>query len=127
MPPPGTSGTVLVVEDEEVLRFAVTKALGSRGFTVMEAKDGSVAMDLLRTCGDAIDVILLDVSLPGTSSAEVFKESQRLRTSAKVVLTSAYDRKSVSASLTGLRIRHFIRKPFQLDDLAAILWDAPAS
>ena len=39
----GTGGTVLVVEDEEVLRPAISKALQKRGFSVMEAKDGSVA------------------------------------------------------------------------------------
>jgi two-component system cell cycle sensor histidine kinase/response regulator CckA len=124
---PRASGTVLVVEDEEVLRLAVSKALQKRGFSVMEAKDGSVAMDLMRTCGNDIDVILLDVTLPGTSSREVFEEAQRMRANLKVVLTSAYDRKTADASFPGLRITQFIRKPFQLDDLACALRDALAS
>jgi CheY-like chemotaxis protein/two-component sensor histidine kinase len=122
-----TGGTVLVVEDEEVLRLAVSKALQKRGFSVMEAKDGSVAMDLMRTCGSDIDVILLDVTLPGTSSREVFEEAQRMRANLKVVLTSAYDRRTADASFPGLRITQFIRKPFRLDDLAGTLRDAMAS
>jgi two-component system cell cycle sensor histidine kinase/response regulator CckA len=121
-----TGATVLVVEDEEVLRRAVSKALRIKGFSVMEAQDGSVAMDLVRTRGDDIDVILLDVTLPGKSSKEVFEEAQRMRASIKVVLTSAYDRKTVDAFFRGLRITQFIRKPFQLDELVGTLRDALA-
>jgi CheY-like chemotaxis protein len=122
-----TGATVLVVEDEDVLRQAVSKALQKRGFSVMEAKDGSVAMDLMRAHRDDIDVILLDVTLPGTSSREVFAEAQRIRANLKVVVSSAYDRKTVDASFSGLRITQFIRKPFQLDELAGTLRDALAS
>jgi PAS domain S-box-containing protein len=124
--PARSAGTVLVVEDEEVLRLAVSKALRNRGFTVMEAQDGSVAIDLMRTHRDDIDVMLLDFTLPGTSSREVFEEVQRLRGNVKVVLSSAYDRKTVAASFGGLRITRFIRKPFQLEDLAGTLRDALA-
>ncbi len=125
--PAQSAGTVLVVEDEEVLRLAVSKALRNRGFAVIEAQDGSVAIDLMRTHRDDIDVMLLDFTLPGTSSREVFEEAQRLRANLKVVLSSAYDRKTVAASFTGLRMTQFIRKPFQLDDLAGTLRDALAS
>jgi DNA-binding NtrC family response regulator len=115
-----------VVEDEEVLRIAVSKALRIKGFAVMEAEDGSVAMDLIRTHRDDIDVILLDVTLPGTSSKAVFEEAHHLRAGMKVVLTSAYERKTVEALFPGLRITQFIRKPFQLDDLVGTLRDALA-
>jgi DNA-binding NtrC family response regulator len=84
-------------------------------------------MDLMRAHRDDIDVILLDVTLPGTSSREVFAEAQRIRANLKVVVSSAYDRKTVDASFSGLRITQFIRKPFQLDELAGTLRDALAS
>ena len=121
------AGTVLVVEDEEVLRLAVSKALRIKGFSVLEAKDGDVALDLLRTHRDEIDVILLDVTPPGASSREIFEEATRIRANPKIVLTSAYDRRTVDAFFPGLRITQFIRKPFQLDDLAGTLRDALAS
>ena len=124
--PTAPSATVLVVEDEEVLRLAVSKALRMRGFAVIEAKDGSIAMDLMRQHRDGIDVILLDVTLPGTSSREVFEEARRIRTNLKIVLSSAYDRGSVDAYFAGLRVTQFIRKPFQLHDLEVTLRDALA-
>jgi nitrogen-specific signal transduction histidine kinase/CheY-like chemotaxis protein len=122
-----TGATVLVVEDEEVLRRAISKALRIKGFSVMEAQDGSVAMNLVRTRGEEIDVILLDVTLPGASSREVFEEAKRIRANLKIVLTSAYDRKTVDVKFPGLQTTQFIRKPFQLDDLASTLRDALAN
>jgi PAS domain S-box-containing protein len=125
--PIGTIGTILVVEDEEVLRLAVSKALQKRGYSVMQAEDGSVALELMRAHKDEIDVILLDVTLPGTSSREVLEEAQRLRANLKIVVASAYDKKTVDARFPGVRIAQFIRKPFQLDDLASTLRDTLAS
>jgi two-component system cell cycle sensor histidine kinase/response regulator CckA len=121
------TGTILLVEDEELLRFAVSKALQKRGFSVMEAGDGSSAMDLMRAHLYDIDVMLLDVTLPGISSRDILEEAQRTRPSLKVILSSAYDKKTVDASFSGLRITHFIRKPFQLVDLAGVLQDALSS
>ena len=117
-------GTVLVVEDEELLRLAVSKALRKRGFSVMLASDGSAAMELIRTHKDDIDLILLDVTLPGRSSREVFEEAQRLRPDLKMILTSAYGKEAVSASFPGLRVERFIRKPFQLAELVDELQNA---
>jgi DNA-binding response OmpR family regulator len=112
-----------VVEDEELLRLAVSRALRKKGFSVIEASDGSTALDLMRKHREEIDVILLDVTLPGRSSREIFEEVQRTRPNLKIILTSAYDRNTVDAAFTGLSVMHFIRKPFQLSDLTGVLQD----
>jgi DNA-binding response OmpR family regulator len=90
---------------------------------VIEASDGSAAMDLLRTHIDDLDVILLDVTLPGISSRQIFEEAQRIRPNLKVILSSAYGKETVDATFTGMRVDHFIRKPFQLGDLVSLLQD----
>jgi two-component system, cell cycle sensor histidine kinase and response regulator CckA len=115
------TGTILVVEDEELLRLSVSMALRKRGFSVMEAKDGSVALDLMRARKDGIDAVLLDVTLPGISGREVFQEILRMRPDLKVIVTSAYDLGTVSASFAELPVHHFIRKPFHLVELARML------
>jgi CheY-like chemotaxis protein len=113
--------TILVVEDEQILRLAVSKALRKSGFLVMEATNGSDAIDLLRKHEERIDVVQLDFTLPGISSREVFEETQRMRPDLKVIVTSAYSKDTVDACFTGLKVEHFIRKPFQLADLAHLL------
>jgi PAS domain S-box-containing protein len=116
-------GTVLVVEDEDALRLAVSGMLRKKGLRVIEANDGSSAFELVRTHEDAIDVMLLDITLPGVSSREVFEEARRLRPNLKVILTSAYSRETVDASFAGLGIERFLRKPFQFVDLMGLLQD----
>jgi two-component system cell cycle sensor histidine kinase/response regulator CckA len=121
------SATILVVEDEELLKLSVSKALRKRGFYVVEASDGSAAMDLIRANTEGINVVLLDFTLPGLSSREVFEETQRIRPDLKIILTSAYGKETVEASFAGLPVAHFIRKPFQLEVLMSALKDVLAS
>jgi PAS domain S-box-containing protein len=118
------AGTILVVEDEDLLRLAVSKALTKRGFSVLEACDGSAGMELIRRHKNDIDVVLLDVTLPGLSSREIFEEAERIRPELKVILTSAYGKETVAGSFAGLPVERFIRKPFQLAELVAALQDA---
>jgi two-component system, cell cycle sensor histidine kinase and response regulator CckA len=118
------SGLVLVVEDEEALRLAVSNMLRRNGFKVIEAIDGHSAMELIRAHHNKIDVMLLDMTLPGMSSREVLEEALHIRPDLRVILTSAYSRETVDASFAGLRVEHFIRKPFQFEDLVGVLQDA---
>ena len=120
------AGTILVVEDEAVLRGAVSKMLRKNGFSVLEAMDGSSALELVRAHYHEIDVMLLDITLPGVSSLEVFEHAKRLRPELKVILTSAYGREAVDAAFAGLRGERFIRKPFRFVELMSLLQDALA-
>jgi PAS domain S-box-containing protein len=109
--------TVLVVEDEGHLRQPIVKMLRKTGFEVFEAADGTSAIDLLRANGRRIDVILLDMTIPGASSHEVVAEAANVRPDIGVILTSAYSQEMIEGSMNAPQIRAFIRKPFQLEDL----------
>jgi two-component system, cell cycle sensor histidine kinase and response regulator CckA len=122
LPQPGArTGMILVVEDEEALRTAVSKVLRRTGCSVMEAVDGSSAMELLRAYKNDLDAILLDVTLPGISSREVFEEARRTRHDLRVVVTSAYSKESIGTSFEGLAVHQFIRKPYRLGDVVRLL------
>ena len=118
-----TEGRILIVEDEPALLAAVSKMLRRKGFSVIEASDGSAALELIRTHPDHIDAMLLDFTLPGVSSREVLEEAGRLRPDLAAVLTSAHSQESVAASFAGLTVEHFIRKPFRIDELVSLLRD----
>src|SRR5262249_40015437 len=111
------TGSVLVVEDEAPLRLATTKILRRNGFTVMEAADGNEALHLIREHTRRIAVVLLDMTLPGAPSCEVFAEARRLSPDTKVILTSADGRLKADEMLPGTEIDAFIRKPYELGDL----------
>jgi chemotaxis methyl-accepting protein methylase/chemotaxis response regulator CheB/signal transduction histidine kinase len=114
---PSRNATVLVVEDEDLLRQGVSKMLQKMGSSVIEAMDGSAALNLIRAHKDHIDILLLDITLPGASSREVFEEAKRLRPGMKVIATSAYSEEMAAATLAGKADR-FLRKPYRLSDLA---------
>jgi CheY-like chemotaxis protein len=115
------NGTVLVVEDEIVLRLSISKMLRKEGFTVIEAGDGSAAMDLLSDLNRQIDVMLLDMTIPGMPSRTVVTEAGRLRPDVKVLLTSAYSREMAGQAGGLAQVKGFIRKPFALRDLVELL------
>jgi PAS domain S-box-containing protein len=117
----GQHGTVLVVEDEDDLRQPIVKMLRKSGFEVLEAADGTSAIDVLRANGTGIDIVLLDMTLPGASSREVVETAASVRPNIKVILTSAYSQEMIEGSMPAPQIRSFIRKPFQLGELLKIL------
>jgi CheY-like chemotaxis protein len=119
-PAQASQATVLVVEDEPALRQAVSKMLAKRGFFIIEAPDGTAALDAIRGQKHPIDVLLLDITLPGASGREVLQEARRLRPEMRIVVTSAYP-EEVAGSYLESTIEHFIRKPYRFEDLVRLL------
>jgi PAS domain S-box-containing protein len=113
------AATVLFVEDEDALRRAVSKMLANRGISVIEAVDGSAALEFVRS-PRRIDILLLDVTIPGASSREVFEEARRLRPETKVVIASAYTHEIAESSFQD-HIEYFLRKPYHMGDLLQLI------
>jgi PAS domain S-box-containing protein len=118
---PSQPRTILLVEDEPPLRLAVGKMLRRRGYKVFEAGDGLSAISLLRVNVGNIDLIFLDLTIPGASSREVVEEAVQVRPDIRVILTSAYSQEMANNMVSAPQIRSFIRKPFQLGDLLKTL------
>jgi two-component system cell cycle sensor histidine kinase/response regulator CckA len=112
--------TVLIVEDEEGLRQAVTKTLRKKGLSVIEAHNGSAALDAIRAQQDRIDLLFLDITLPGASSRQVLEEAKLLRPAMPVIVTSAKSQETAATSLA-TRIEHFLRKPYRLGHLIQMI------
>ncbi len=112
---------ILMVEDEELLRAPVAKMLRRRGFVVLETTDGEAALDIYRERAAEIDVVLLDMTLPGASGADVMALMTLIRPDIKVVLTSAFSQETVMGELRGQRPAAYIRKPYSSAQLAELL------
>jgi CheY-like chemotaxis protein len=117
----GVAGAVLVVEDEAILRRAVSKMLRKEGFLVVEAGDGKTGANLFRAKEADIDVVLLDMTLPGMSGRQVLEELRRIRPDVKVILTTAYDQDNAFTSIGGPHPWGYVRKPYQLSELTNLL------
>jgi DNA-binding NtrC family response regulator len=95
--------------------------LRKAGLEVYEAADGSSAIDRLRTNGCRIDVMLLDMTIPGASSQEVVAEAVEAVPNIRVILTSAYSKEMIAGTMNSTQIHSFIRKPFQFEELLTTL------
>ena len=118
------AGTVLVIEDEDTLRLAVSQMLRRKGFGVIAAPNGEAGLELFTNSAQQIDVALLDLTLPGMSSREVLAELRRIQPKLKVIITSAYSQDWALTTLGGQHPWLYIRKPYQLSQLADLLQDA---
>ena len=115
------AGTVLIVEDEDVIRLAVSKMLQKAGFSVIEAGDGTTGANLFRINETKIDVVLLDVTLPGMPGRDVLKEMRRIRPGVKVVLTTAFNKDRALSSIDEQHPWGYVRKPYQFGELISLL------
>jgi len=117
---PSRSKTILVIEDEPMFRRAISTMLRMKGFSVLEASDGSVALDAIRAQKEHIDAVLLDINLPGVASREVYNEITRLRPAITVIVTSAYSKEMAATSLD-TKVERFLRKPFSIHELIEMI------
>jgi two-component system, cell cycle sensor histidine kinase and response regulator CckA len=114
-------GTILLVEDEKSVRSAVARLLTKQGFTVLEAAGGSEAKELLESRSLELSAMILDVTLPGVPSPEIFRQARRLRPDLRIVVTSAYTEQRVAPMFSGLEGQPFLLKPYRLAEILKLL------
>jgi PAS domain S-box-containing protein len=115
------TATVLMIEDEDTLRVAVTRMLRREGFTILETGDGATGMDLFQAHATEIDIVLLDLTLPGMSGGEILEGLRKIRPNTKVVLSTAYGRDRALSALSEPKSVYYLQKPYQIQELAALL------
>jgi CheY-like chemotaxis protein len=81
---------ILLVEDEHFVRQAAAEALRSAGYRVLTAKNGNEALELCRRCGQAVDLLLADVVMPGMNGCELAEKFRMLNSRGCVLLMSGY-------------------------------------
>ena len=111
------SGTILVVDDESIIRDLARNALEHAGFSVLEARDGVEALERFDQEQRAIDLVLLDMTMPRMGGAETFRQLRSLAPDIKVLLTSGYTQKESLESLAELPPDGFLQKPFRVREL----------
>jgi PAS domain S-box-containing protein len=117
--PSARTGTVLLVDDEEAVREMIGEVLESEGFEVLRAEDGSRGIALFREKRDRIDVVLLDLSMPGLSGEETFRRLREIDPDVRVILSSGYDHDEASGRFGAARPAGFIQKPYRPEHLVA--------
>jgi len=116
--------TVLVIEDEEPVRIAVQRVLERFGYRVLVSADAEQAASIVRSHGQAIDVILSDVVVPGSNGPSLVRELTGSPSRAKVVFMSGYTDHAVLRNGALQKGTNFIQKPFAPHALVAKIREA---
>ena len=111
------TGTVLLVEDEDTLRWTLKTTLTQMGFSVLDAKDGIEAMEVFRRHRDTIRLVLSDLTMPHMDGWETLAALRKHSPGIPVILTSGYDEADVMAHDHEEQPQAFLAKPFPLDAL----------
>ncbi len=114
---PGT-GTVLVVDDEEVIRCTAEEMLATLGYEVLLAEDGQEAVELFREHGTRIDVVLLDMVMPRLGGAETFQAIRAMDPAARIVVSSGFTRGAAVEALREEGLAGYVKKPFTIAELS---------
>jgi len=112
------SGTVLLVEDEEMVRDMAAAMLKRLGFSVVEAKDGVEAVDVFRKHKDKIRCVLCDNTMPRMNGWETLTALRKLAPDIPVILASGYDEAQVMAGDHAEWPQIFLGKPYKLKGLS---------
>ncbi|GAB6058415.1 PAS domain S-box protein [Desulfonatronum parangueonense] len=115
----GGNETVLVVDDEPEIRELTREALQSFGYTVYSASNGEEALAFYQENSQSIDLILLDLNMPGMGGHQCLRELLQINPSAKVIIASGYSANGHGKDTLASGAVGFIGKPYQLKELAA--------
>jgi PAS domain S-box-containing protein len=113
--------TVLVIDDEEDIRDVVESILTRRGFRVLSAADGREGLATFRANRNQVDLVLLDLTMPGLSGGAVFAEIVALKPDARVVISSGYSERETLARFGARQPAGFVHKPYTADALVTKL------
>lgn len=113
---------ILVVDDEKVVRDFFLKFLSLENKQVTTAENGQEAIRIVNN--EHFDIIFLDARMPGTDGVETFKELKKITgNNTRYVMMTGYSIDSLLEKLDNQRIEAFIRKPFDIQEIKAVLDD----
>ncbi|HVU29983.1 MAG TPA: response regulator [Sphingomicrobium sp.] len=111
------SGTVLLVEDEPMVRSVAERALTRHGYKVVTADNGEDALEFLGR-GEPIELLISDVVMPGMDGPTMVREARKSRPDLKILFMSGYAEEQLRKSIDIENV-NFLPKPFSVTDLAA--------
>ena len=117
------TGTVLIIDDEELIRRLVSTLLRGLGYTVLAAADGIEGIRMIEEATTVIDLVLLDLIMPRMTGVECFGRIRALAPEMPVVLLSGFAADQDVKELSARGAAGFLRKPFGIEELSNVIAD----
>jgi len=117
-------GTVLVVDDEEVVRKVARSILERYGYTVLVAENGLQALEIFEQMGNRIALVLLDLTMPVMDGEEALRRLKAINPNARILLSSGFNEMEAIQRFAGKGLAGFVQKPYTSARLAEKLREA---
>jgi len=114
---------VLIVDDEDIIREFVKGILMDEGAHVIEASNGKEAIGIFKEQQDNIDLVILDMIMPGIKGDEVLREIRNMRPDIKVVVSSGFMSEEQKNNLKGYSVDGYLDKPYRDKDVIHTIFE----
>lgn len=112
------AGTVLLVDDEQMMIDVAEKMIQHLGFTVLVALSGEEAINIYKENKDKIDVVLLDMLMPGMDGGEVYDRLKEINPGVRALLSSGYSLNGEAQNILSRGCDGFVQKPYGIEELS---------
>ena len=103
---------ILLIEDEESICTAFSDAMADQGVSVVTAMTGEIGAEMYRTHQNEVNLVVLDLSLPGMSGEDTFRVLRRINPAVKVVISSGYGDEYIKKTFKGMKLVGTFQKPY---------------
>ncbi len=117
----GNNESILIVDDEALIRDMLKEFLEECGYSVLTASDGREALEVYTRKPSAIDIVITDLGMPEMGGEELYTCLRSINPSAKVMVSSGYLDKSTKDKLIAMGIRDVLTKPYRLDAIQSAI------
>lgn len=114
-------GKVLIIDDTKNIRTLLTTCLELKGYDVINAENGKVALEILNEQGKNVDLIFLDIRMPEISGTEVLKKIRLMNITCPVIIMTAFATVKNAVDCTKLGALAYLQKPFSPDRVNSVL------
>lgn len=108
---------VLLIDDDAKVRNVASKMLTSLGFQVLTTANAREGLEVFHTQRNKVACVILDLTMPDMGGEETFRELRKLRSDARVILSSGFNEQDVTQSFIGMGLAGFIQKPYTITKL----------
>lgn len=112
------SGTILLVDDEKMILDVTAPMLKGLGYNLLTAASGDEAVDIYKSSKNPVDLVILDIIMPGMSGTETYDKLEEINPQVKVLLSSGYSINEQATDILNRGGRGFIQKPFDIERLS---------
>jgi len=112
-----SSGTILVIDDEELIREIASMILEDCGFTVLTACDGVDGIEVFQQHRKLISLVLLDMTMPKMDGLSCFSALREIKSNIPVILSSGYSEEETTSCFADNKLAGFVQKPYSASEL----------